>query len=449
LAQAILAQAILAQAILAQVPDFCACTSLACPLAMTGKGSNGNNKKVNKKDKKAARAPSVDPGAMAVELSDGIPGVPDGPRVLRRTNTETTEVCDFPDGDLLMPEGSGHELVQPVTKKVRVDDEAPAAGGISLSLSSADGALPPAAAMTIEGLAALVTGQMTTLAQMLSGMRGEFSQLNVRCAESDSKSDARFDLLEARISCLEAKPAVPPPLATSSAPAPWTRLPSAAAASGSSGPPAPAARAATAAAPPPVAASAPRGPAASQNRLWVKGFATTQTTKTMATYAKKYLECLPDDLRVNATMKGVGFGVSFSIAFPSKEEADAAFSILHTKKIDFYNQTTMRTEILRITKDKPQLVRNRDRVMGGVWQRVNTHIIATNQFKAYQLANSNGKLFLIVDDVPTELFKIASTKVDETTRFEVIPNHRNLRTISVPEATANEWAEAAESVQVD
>jgi ornithine carbamoyltransferase len=176
----------------------------------------------------------------------------------------------------------------------------------------------------------------------------------------------------------------------------------------------------------------------------VKGFATCQTTKMMAVYANQYIKLLTPDLEAKASVKAVNFGVSISIVFPSKADADAAFDELKEKHLEFMDRSTRRTESLRITKDKPQAVRNRDRVIGALWTRVHEHLVASAKLPGFKLMQSNGKLYVIHDEIPWELFKINQAKADDIVSFEVIAHNTNCHFIGIATAVAGVWADEAE-----
>jgi hypothetical protein len=232
----------------------------------------------------------------------------------------------------------------------------------------------------------------------------------------------------------------------SAAPAAVAAWPAPGAASGSSD----GARVASAAGPPakqpPSAAAAPKGSAVVTNRLWVKGFATCQTTKMMADYAKQYIKLLTPDLEAKAAVKATNFGVSIAIVFPSKADADAAFDMLKEHHLEFIDKSTRRTEALRITKDKPQAVRNRDRVIGALWKRANDHLVASAKLPGFKLMQSNGKLYVVHDEIPWELFKIAQVKSDDKTSFEVTAHNANCEFIGIATVVSGVWADEAEQV---
>jgi hypothetical protein len=379
-------------------------------------------------------------------------------RTLQRQVTEATEPADSPAGagDLDKDDdmaGNSSDDSQHGKKKAKtftdpVPDEAGdrANSSASAAASAPAPAPPPTTAMTIEDLASLMATQQLKATQQYAHFMGvvqsEFLQMNLRNAQVDR----RFDLLEARINGLESFPPEVPFPAAAPRPAPWTRADistssscSAAAAPAAPAAPGPTIKVNTAPTPPSSKAAA----GTTQNRLWIKGFGTTQTTKTMASYAKLYLDRVPDLIRNKAVIRGVGFGVSTSIVFPTKDDADEAHRFMQEHHEDFYNKDTAETLPLRAVKDKPLFVRSRDRVLGGLWQKVNSHLLNTKQFAEFKLGQSNGKLFLIVEEVPKELFRITTIKVDSDARYEVSPNSSNLLKIGIQSTTASAWAEAA------
>jgi hypothetical protein len=287
------------------------------------------------------------------------------------------------------------------------------------------------------------------LQQVLAGLSALRTDVNASNAKSDQVAAAVCALdtkFENKIADLKTEFDSKFAVLASAAPAAVAAWPALGAASGSSD----GARVAPAAGPPAKqphsAAAAPKGSAVVTNRLWVKGFATCQTTKMMATYANKYINLLSPDLVAKAAVKATNFGVSIAIVFPSKADADAAFDALKEHHLEFIDKSTRRTEALRITKDKPQAVRNRDRVIGALWKRANDHLVASAKLPGFKLMQSNGKLYVVHDEVPWELFKIAQGKSDDKVSFEVTAHNANCEFIGIATVVSGVWADEAEQV---
>jgi hypothetical protein len=60
--------------------------------------------------------------------------------------------------------------------------------------------------------------------------------------------------------------------------------------------------------------------------------------------------------------------------------------------------------------------------------------------KNYKLGNSNGKLFLVLNSRPLELF---ATSLDDQGNLSIIANEANLRKFEINDALAQSWAATA------
>jgi uncharacterized protein YigA (DUF484 family) len=183
------------------------------------------------------------------------------------------------------------------------------------------------------------------------------------------------------------------------------------------------------------------------NKLWIKGFATTQTSMLMAASAKAYLAALPPDLQTDVRVQAAGFGVAIAVVFPSKESADLAFPIFKELQLPFLDPRTNILGKLRVARDLPFAARYRNRVQGILWQHVKDHLVKSKvEFSA--IAQSNGTLFVIVKEVPFDVFKIKSIKEGETSRFEATAMFANLLSFGISREVASAWADEASGAQL-
>jgi hypothetical protein len=98
---------------------------------------------------------------------------------------------------------------------------------------------------------------------------------------------------------------------------------------------------------------------------------------------------------------------------------------------------------IRISMDQSLEARHKGRVLGELWKLVEPHLSelpADVRPCNFKLGNSTGKLFVVVDNRPTELF---ATKLDDFGNLEVTPHERNLLKYTVSAETAASWAASA------
>jgi hypothetical protein len=207
---------------------------------------------------------------------------------------------------------------------------------------------------------------------------------------------------------------------------------SASASSVSPGPPGP-----PAASPPSAGVSGHR-----PTRIWIKGFKEVLTTKYLNDFAQKAVAQLSPDLQAGAKTGAPGFGSAVYIDYPSSTRVApirTALQELSLKHVDENGKEHM----LRIHPDIPLAVRHKGRVLGEIWKTVEPHIGNLGSGlrpKNYKLGNSNGKLFLILDHRPLELF---ATQVDGQGTLHVTPHLENLKKYEIDEAMAQAWIASA------
>jgi hypothetical protein len=291
------------------------------------------------------------------------------------------------------------------------------------------------------------TAQAAAATAQVGALDTKIVTLETQFAEFQAKTAARFTALESAPAATlnPAEPAahsevVPPAWVQTGTGDGWGRraaapaLASSRTASGSAARPVPTS---------PSSSAATTG----KNRIWVKGFVTTQTSMIMATSAKAYIGHLSPALQADARVQAAGFGVAISVVFSSKENADLAFDALREVKLPFLNRSTKMSEALRITRDLPFTARSRNRVTGVLWTHVNIHLRDTG-VTGYSLAQSNGRLYVIIDESPLELFKVMSVKEGETSRFETTANFANLLRYNISREIAATWADEASGAQL-
>jgi hypothetical protein len=191
---------------------------------------------------------------------------------------------------------------------------------------------------------------------------------------------------------------------------------------------------------PPAAAAAGSAPGGGHRptRIWIKGFKEVLTTKFLNDYAMKAIAKLPADLQVGAKTGAPGFGSAVYIDYPASTRVAPIRSALQELKLKHTDEGG-NEHLLRIHPDIPLAVRHKGRVLGELWKVVEPHI--ANLAPAirpsnYKLGNSNGKLFLILDHRPLELF---ATHVDGQGTLHVTPHVTNLKKFNIDEAMAQAW----------
>jgi hypothetical protein len=218
-----------------------------------------------------------------------------------------------------------------------------------------------------------------------------------------------------------------------------TALPSpAGAASSSSGGPSSSPPTAPAAA----AAGSPAGGGHRPTRIWIKGFKEVLTTKYLNDFARKAVDRLPPDLRVGASTGAPGFGSTVYIDYPTTTRVAPIRMALQALNLKHTDESGTEHS-LRIHPDIPLAVRHKGRVLGELWRVVEPHIANLEpplRPASIKLGSSNGKLFLILDHRPLELF---ATSLDGQGTLHVTPNTNNLKKYNVDEAMAQAWVSSA------
>jgi hypothetical protein len=231
-----------------------------------------------------------------------------------------------------------------------------------------------------------------------------------------------------------------------------TRLAKLAASTGSPRPPAgPGPTYASAAASAGPSGSGGRAPASSGSaplggqrptRIWIKGFKETLTTKFLNEYAQQAINKLPADLQAGAKTGAPGFGSAVYIDYPANTRVASIRTALQELNLKYKDENGTEHQ-LRILPDIPLVVRHKGRVLGELWKVVEPHLSDLEPALRpanFKLGNSNGKLFLILDHRPLELF---ATSVDGQGTLHVTPHVANLKKYNIDEAMAQAWISTA------
>jgi hypothetical protein len=413
----------------------------------------------------------------------------DGARILRRgasepcaaaasgmavdTSSSDSEAAPVVFGPLAPTLVEASQSSEPAPKRSNTGpsagDTVPAAA-VDTTSSSSTGAQ----ALTIDGLGHMFQSMMATMTRLEHNNIAQAATAAATTAQVvadlGTKFDNKFTTLEAqfadfqtqtaaRFAAMAAPPAAaahagPGPSAPAAAPAAWVQVGSGqawnrrtdalrqggASSASAAGP------AAAPAAPPAPVRQSPAG-ANTKHRIWIKGFITTQTSMLMAASARAYLATLSPDLQADGRVQAAGFGVAISLVFTSKAFSDAAFNELREVKLPFINPKTGISEALRVTRDLPFAARSRNRVTGALWTKVNKHLVdGGHDFKG--LAQSNGSLYVIVEESPVELFKVLTVKEGETSRFDSTVNFANLPQFGISRELATAWSDEASGAQL-
>jgi hypothetical protein len=263
-------------------------------------------------------------------------------------------------------------------------------------------------------------GQISTILGEVHGLHTKIETSNMKY-QSDMNSLNKE--IEQKIAMLKAGPGLPPRPASFAAAAS-----SGAASSGSS-----------------ASAASPGGPPSGGHRptrIWIKGSKETLTTKCLNDFARKAVDRLPSELRSGAKTGAPGFGPAVYIDYPIStkvapiKEALVALSLTHTDE-------NGGVHALRISSDLPLAVRHKGRVFGELWKLVEPHLSALPanvKPKDFKLGNSNGKLFVVLEHRPVELF---ATSLDDSGTLHLTPNLTNLTKFQIDEGLAQSWATSA------
>jgi hypothetical protein len=262
--------------------------------------------------------------------------------------------------------------------------------------------------------------QRSHISGILTEMQAMRSNIAANNEQHKHEMEALSKEVETKLASLRANTAaMKPPSSTSASSAP-------------SGPPGP-----PAASPPSAEVSGHR-----PTRIWIKGFKEVLTTKYLNDFAQKAVARLPPALQEGAKTGAPGFGSAVYVDYPTSTRVApirTALQELNLKHVDANGKEHM----LRIHPDIPLAVRHKGRVLGELWKMVEPHLGnlgPANRPKNFKLGNSNGKLFLILDHRPLELF---ATQVDGQGTLHVTPHVEHLKKYEVDEAMAQAWIASA------
>jgi hypothetical protein len=196
------------------------------------------------------------------------------------------------------------------------------------------------------------------------------------------------------------------------------------------------------AAPPPSRSGLPLAGGRRPTRLWIKGFKETLTTKYLNEFARKALDRISPELRAGAQPGAPGFGAVVYIDFPTNTMMNPIKNALADLKLS-HTDSAGDLHPLRISADQPLAVRHKGRALGELWKLVEPHLAGlpvADRPTDYKLGNSNGKLFLVINNRPAELF---STSLDDQGNLSITGNEKNLAKYKVNDEMAQSWAASA------
>jgi hypothetical protein len=178
-------------------------------------------------------------------------------------------------------------------------------------------------------------------------------------------------------------------------------------------------------------------------RIWLKGFKETLTTKYLVNYANTVIAKLPAPLKATARAGAPGFGAVVYVDFPAGTDMAKVKKAINEMNLEHEDENKTKHKI-RTAPDVPLAFRHRGRVLGELWKLLQPHLDAQDDCEGYKLGNSNGRLFLIAGDRPSELFSSTMEGKD----LHVTPNEKNLAKVKVTMAQAAAWIEAASRTAV-
>jgi hypothetical protein len=166
------------------------------------------------------------------------------------------------------------------------------------------------------------------------------------------------------------------------------------------------------------------------------------TTKFLTDFVRRALDRISPDLRVGAKPGAPGFGAAVYVDYPANTYMQPIRNALVDLKLTHTDNEGASHDI-RVSLDQSLEVRHKGRALGELWKLVEPHMAGlppTVRPKDFKLGNSNGKLFLILDSRPLELF---ATSLDDQGNLSIVPNDKNLAKYQVKDALAQAWAAAA------
>jgi hypothetical protein len=197
-------------------------------------------------------------------------------------------------------------------------------------------------------------------------------------------------------------------------------------------------------APPALAASSGHAPSNGRRptRLWLKGFKETLTTKFLTDFARRAIDRLAPDLRVGAEPGAPGFGATVYVDYPANTHMLPIRNGLTDLNLT-HTDSEGNAHNIRVSPDQSLEARHRGRALGELWKLVEPHLSGmpiADRPKDFKLGNSNGKLFLVLDNRPLEFF---STSLDDQGNLNIVPNDKNLKKFKISAEQAQAWAAAA------
>jgi hypothetical protein len=190
----------------------------------------------------------------------------------------------------------------------------------------------------------------------------------------------------------------------------------------------------------PLLAAPTRGPGEHPYRLWLKGFRDTLTTKQLVHFATtQVLTKLPPTLQAGAVARAPGFGAAVYIDFAATTDMKDAKNQVNAMKLTYTNSENNTVDI-RASGDISLKVRYKNKFVGEVWSRLRKHLEEQPNFGPFQIAQSSGKMFVLKNEKPTEVFKVV---YDEKGAMTLEPKTANLVTMGVDDQLAAKWISLA------
>jgi hypothetical protein len=193
---------------------------------------------------------------------------------------------------------------------------------------------------------------------------------------------------------------------------------------------------------PAVGGTLPAAGSRRPTRIWLKGFKEVLTTKFLTEYARRAIERISPDLQVGAKPGAPGFGAAVYIDYPANTHMMSIRTALVELNLT-HTDDEGTSHNIRVSLDQSLEVRHKGRALGALWKLVEPHLAglpAADRPKDYKLGNSNGKLFLVLDSRPLELF---ATTLDDQGNMSIVPNDKNLAKYKVSGELAQSWSIAA------
>ena len=196
-----------------------------------------------------------------------------------------------------------------------------------------------------------------------------------------------------------------------------------------------------------AAGSGPASPAAAPRpadhkplRLWLRGFGETLTTRFLVNFAKEAIAGMPPNMQESVRVGAPGFGAAVFLDCHDERVLHFTKDFLSGKSLK-HRDSNGKEQAIRIGRDLSLPIRHRAKVLGELWTSVDQHMKTSLPGDEYKLGTSNGQLFLIRGDRPTQLFR---TAVNGKGCLETEINNQGMQKIGASDDIAKAWVAAAE-----